>query len=300
MSNDFNERLEGMQEAWASGRDREPGAPAGTYKAQVQDLQLAVAQSSGNMMINREFLIIEGEQNGEVVYDRLMLETERGPYYVGRFIDQMGYEKPDAVTEIPGVLAAIVEEAPVVMLNVRKNDDFTNARVLEVLQGEEGEPAAKEAPDESPKEAVDSDVRLSEGQLVKYEDEGEMKVGKVVGFADGDVHIEDSEAAVWAFKPVEVFVIEEDDEPPVEETMTQLIAFAGAYDIEVSDQMDGSEIVAAVKEYEWDAAELTDDEVELLGGFDIPVKPKPKSKAAKAAPKKATKKKGVPAAKRKK
>lgn len=295
---EFKNKLKGMQDVWEDGKDSGPGdVPEGTYTMQLQGLEIREAQSSGKLYINREHLIIDGEHEGEVIYDIMSLETPRGPYFIAQFINKLGHEVPDNVSELPEVLESIVACAPIYNATVKKSGDFTNVRINDVLE------ESTEEPDEKPaakakakvqakakaKAKVEPEVKdegWEIGDSVSFEDADEGSIsGTIVAFDGEEVHVETAEGSVYAVDAEDLTAVEDAEavtEDETEDLLTDALALAQAYDVEdVSDDDTIDSITEKLSEYEWEADELTEDEVKTLEALGIAVK-----KAAKKAGKK--------------
>ena len=138
---EFEDRLKQMQETWdgiASGEGMPGQVPEGIYRMQLQSAELKVSESSDKLMIHRENYILDGEHAGQVVHDYLHLETERGPFFVGLWIEQMGFEIPENAGDIEATVEAIAQTAPIYTGQVKINNGFPNVRVKNVEELDTG------------------------------------------------------------------------------------------------------------------------------------------------------------------
>lgn len=292
MAKGFKGKLKKMKKLWDDGKDSPPGVPDGIYQMQLQACTLKESQN-GKLYIAREHLVLEGEFEGEVVRDMISLETDQGPYYVAKFIDQMGYEVPEDVTDIPEVLETIENDASVYKASAKRSGEFTNVRIQEII--EEGaapkedttpEPEKeKETEEEKPKqrrgrrkkEGVSSTYAV--GDEVFFTDDDNCKsVGKIVKPEDDDNIkenerlIEDANGDLWALKISELTPA--DGESSEDETQAKLLAFGQACDIEgLNDEMSVKEIVKLFSDFEWPEDQLLPEEMELLHSVNIKTKP---------------------------
>lgn len=151
---EFEDRLQQMQETWggiASGEGMPGQVPEGIYRMQLQSAELKLSESSDKLMIHRENYILDGEHAGQVVHDYLNLETERGPFFVGLWIEQMGFEIPENSKDIEATVEAIAQAAPIYTGQVKINNGFPNVRVKNVEEIDTGGvSAAPEEPDPGP------------------------------------------------------------------------------------------------------------------------------------------------------
>ena len=297
---DMKKRLAEMEDAWAVGKDKAIGVPKGIYKMQLQAAFIAES-ASGNLMIKREHLILEGEQEGEVVYDQLMLESDQGPRWVARWMGQMGFEAPDDASDIEETVKEIEEAAPIYMGKAVKNDDFTNVRIQEVLETESERPERPERQEKPESKSTtppddDGSEELAVGDTVSYEEEGEMVTGTIEAFDPDDedyAHVIGPDGKVWSYAKSDLTKVEPEEEEADEE-LTALLALAQATDIEVSDSDDKETVVKKLDEYTWDADQLTAGEVTLLEAVNIKIqkpKRKPVKKVTKAKSKKSVRRK---------
>ncbi len=285
---DMKKRLADMQDAWSTGKDKGIGVPEGIYKMQLQAAYLAES-SNENMMIKREHLVLEGEQEGEVVYDQIMLESDQGPRWVAKWMGQMGFEAPDDALEIEETVKAIEDAAPIYMGKVVKKDDFDNVRIQEVLETEADRPeGAAEHAATSTTDDGDAGEELAIGDTVSYDDGGEMVTGVIEAFDGDDAHVIGPDKKVWAYAKSDLTKVEP-EVAEADEELTALLALAQATDIEVSDSDDTATVIKKLDEYTWDADQLTADEVALLEASDIKVQ-KPKRKPVKKVKAKSKKK----------
>jgi len=136
---EYQKQLASMKKTWKSSKKvydtMFAGAkvPEGVYIAQVQKCALKESKSSGNLMIARQHLILEGEYKGTMLFDNMQLETEYGPVFARKWIETVGYETPEDIEELPELLEAIASEGPVCKVAVKHSGDFVNVNVSEML-----------------------------------------------------------------------------------------------------------------------------------------------------------------------
>lgn len=136
---EYQKQLASMRKTWKASKKvydtMFAGAkvPEGVYIAQVQKCALKESKSSGNLMIARQHLILEGEYKGTMLFDNMQLETEYGPVFARRWIETVGYEAPEDIEELPELLEAIAGEGPVCKVVVKHSGDFVNVNVSEML-----------------------------------------------------------------------------------------------------------------------------------------------------------------------
>jgi len=148
MASEFANRLAKMQEngSWQNAKKLAHGVPSSLYNMQLQGLELKESQN-GNLMIAREHVILDGEFQGEVVRDNMNLSNEIGQRFVAQFIEQMGYQVPDDLTQIEDVLTAILNDAPSYTGQVKHSEEgFTNVQIRKLLSAEETPERVVEVP----------------------------------------------------------------------------------------------------------------------------------------------------------
>lgn len=322
----FKDRLEKMGPAWETGKDKLPGVPDGIYTMKLQKCELAEAQSSGNLMVKREHVVVDGEFTGTVTKDNLMLEgTENGPYYVSKFIELMGYEAPNDPKEIEETLLAIQTDAPCYIAEVKVNGEYRNVRIKELVETGDSQavetPTPAAAPKPAPakkgaskalpvaKKAVSDGV--AEGTEVTFINEDVEMTGTIKRTAaeegSPDQYIVESGEDLFQLERSD-FTIADQNQDAVEaaaagEDASELKAFAGAHGLEgITDDSTYDEAKEIITSYEYKKEELTTEEVTLLEGLGATIKvpaakpkPTPKPLPAPAAKPVATVKKVVQA-----
>jgi pyruvate/2-oxoglutarate dehydrogenase complex dihydrolipoamide acyltransferase (E2) component len=140
--------------------------PAGEY---IGKITAKLKESkAGNLMVSRMFVPTEGELQGLPCWDNVIIEHDnldvslRGQRTCCRFLDICGYSfNVDQPGDLPAILEALTEEAPIVKFRVRVSEaadgsrSFTNCDVLSLVESGTGEAdaPAEEAPAEAEAEA---------------------------------------------------------------------------------------------------------------------------------------------------
>lgn len=300
MGNEFARRLASMQSAWGSRKEQPKKVPAGRYLMKLQAAVVAEAKSSGRLMIKREHLILEGQCQGEVVYDYMQLETERGPYFVSKWIDQMGFVSPDKPEDLPKVVEEIVKAGPVYQATLKENGEFRNITIDKLIEHtaseESAEPAeevAEETTDAVENEApFDTEQTLAVGTEISFQDNEGNTITGAISSLDGEnvvVTVDDTEYSVPA---TEVTVAESGDtatnstEKEEADDTIPLVELAQAHGVTVDDSLSLDDLVAELQGYTWKKDELTKEELALLQKHNIKTVAAPvKKTAAPAAPK---------------
>ncbi len=161
----LKETLTGMQGLWDKSEKAYDSmfggakVPAATYDARLTKCHLKTANATGNPYIGREFTILEGEQEGAKVYDRIMLHNETGPVFARRFIDQCGEPQPKKASDLEKLIDKIDGAELDFQIQVKHNGDFLNVSILktlsEVAESETEEGTEEETAEEETEEADD-------------------------------------------------------------------------------------------------------------------------------------------------
>ena len=285
----FKARLKQMQDRWAQGKDEMPGVPEGVYTMQLQSAEMKET-GAGKLAVKREHLVMDGEYEGEVVYDQLNLETDYGPYFASQWIEQMGYEPPEELTDLEDIVQQIAAAHPQYQAKVRRNDGFSNVNFVRLLDAGDVEEVEEEVEEASEEEEVDLAV-LSRSELKALIKDMEMEIVVTKKMSDDDIRAaieeamtveeEEEEEAEPEEEEEEAEPEEEEEDGDEDEARVGLIEFAQTMDIEVNEDAELNDIVETLKEYEFTADTLTEDEAALLESHGIEVvKPAPAKKAA--------------------
>ena len=309
----FANRLKKMNNQWDDTASGFEDIPEGIYSAQLVEAILKETKA-GALRVSVQYAVAEGEHAGESVFDGFMLEKdnefcEMGAQFMKGWLEAIGYEVPP-LDEIEDVLEQVTADSPLVLIEVKKKGDFTNVRVKELLGGSASETQINtkertvKAKTQSKKKAVD--CPFSEGDEVQFDDDGTALSGKILSIdADETCTILSDDDEEWEEIPFSLLTVkdaeveeekeeeeeiedqeaEEEEEEEEEEGISQedLLVFCGSQGLkEVKKNMKPEKIISILEGYEWNADELTEDEVALLEGVEVPVnKPKPKAKASK-------------------
>lgn len=139
----FAEKLRAMRETWRESSavyDSTFGGvkvDPGQYTARLQSAKIVESKTSGNLMIRREHVILDGQFKGSIVRDNMNLSNAMGMSFVRHWIDQMGYEPPDDPEGIEEVLDVICSDAPLCKIAVKQSGDFVNVSVIEVYPNDD-------------------------------------------------------------------------------------------------------------------------------------------------------------------
>jgi len=277
-ANEIKKRLQEMNEHWKDGKDKSVfKVQDGVYQMQLMKAEIKTSQK-GNLYIAREHLILEGEFEGEIVRDIMSLETDRGPTFVARWIQQCGVEVPDDLTDLDTTIETIAENHPIVEASVKTDGDFQNVNVRNVVEesaeaGEEEEEEENESDDDD-----EGDEEFNEGDTVNYKGEE-----AVISEIEGDKYWLDL-ASQDELINASINEIKKDDDgsdgsdggdggdSDSDEDKAELLALIQSHlEDEVDEDTTKEEILKIVNEYDWKEEELTKDEQELLKNNDVKV-----------------------------
>ena len=111
------------------------------------------------------------------------------------WLELIGYEVPP-LDEIEDILEQVTADAPLVLAEVKKNGDFINVRVKEVLSGADA--PVKEKKGKRKSKAKEIDCPFSKGDQVQFDDDDETIEGKIISIdADGTCTVLSSEDEEW-------------------------------------------------------------------------------------------------------
>ena len=300
----FKKKLAGLKDNYEKAREAkntpyEINIENGKYRAALTSLELRESQSSGKLMVMREWTILEGDYADTVFNDFIHIESEWGMVNLHRFIEQAGYEIPDDPASIEEVLNAILGDKPECIIAVRIKDEFVNVRVREMLSADtnsEEEPEAEEAeePEAEEPEAEDdglAEMTRSELKAILKEEAIEFTVYKKTTdeaiieaireargaeIVDEEPEAEEEEAEEEA--EAEEEEVEEEPAPKKAaakgtDKLKDLKNFCDANDV-AYDRKKATEksLIAAIKKGKYKAADMTPKEQKLLKAIGVVAK----------------------------
>ena len=300
----MSKKLKDMKKRWNEGKDKVPGVPPGEYIFRLQKAELGESQTSGNLMVRREHLVVAGEYAGEVVRDNQQLETDNGPFFVAKWVESMGYEPPEDIEDLPAILEEMTSDAPLCKGRVSHSGDFTNVRIEgsvdesdvdEELEEEYGEEEGEESDDEEEEsDDEEEEVEVNVGDIITWEYKGKEKSGTVVADIDekGSFMVKDhTNNRKTRVNPEDITDVQQGEEESEEseedqEKKQQLVEFCHAVDFDIDEDQTLADMVGELKGYEIDRSGLTEDEDALLVELGV-LEPAKKAPAKKAPAKKA-------------
>lgn len=250
----FREKLTQLQKQWERSTETAGKVPPGLYHARLQEASLAES-AAGRLQVHREFLILEGEHEGRVLHDYMQLETEQGPTFIRRWIEQMGYNAPSKADELEETIDAINQEAAELQIKVVHSGDFVNVRIQRVL-AVTPQPAKPTVSAKAPVAAAAPAPAPAQGGLFS---------GKTPPPVQAPVNSQ-AQAKPTGKVPVKVGKATQAKEEPEAPELVKLIAFAQGQGLEpaVTEASSYDEVVDVITNYSFEVSELLPDEVAML------------------------------------
>lgn len=131
--NDVAAALKGLSKAYKNAEARTGGSyepvPDGQYVAEVIAARLNHAKSSGRFQLSWDLRIISGDFENKHVFKHDGLQSDEGLTWMKGTIENLGYECPDNIEDLPDTLEAIC--------NMAKNDNtFAQITVKTTTSGD--------------------------------------------------------------------------------------------------------------------------------------------------------------------
>ena len=295
----FEKELKSMDGAWSSAPES-GDLPVGQYTMQLGSVEIRKTQAD-KMRAFIHYVVTEGTHQGVGQNDGFTLDTEnpdKGMSMFKQWMKNFVDEIPETMLEVKEILAELSNTNPLLVADVVKSKDgqYTNVRVVEVLG------SADDADGVVEEEEEEEEEELSVGDEVEFTnpEDGEEYTGTIMKVMKNDMYKVETEDDVVTVsgdilrgeaEEEEEEAEEEEEEAEEEVTEEQLFELASAHDLEVDDEMNGAQLVAAIKKHKWYRSELTDEEIEIVELCDAKILDKGDDKkagknVAKVAPKK--------------
>ena len=315
-NSEFAKEMAEMNGAWTDAPDNSD-LPEGVYSMIIQSAEVKRTKTSGKLRATFQFVVAEGEHEGASQYDGFMLDGDSpvGMSMLKQLISKLGYEVPEDFSDVNDVLNDITNANPLVSGEVKRKGDFTNVRVLELLEaadgsdegatddddddavedtdgaeddeaGEEAEEGEEEGEEESEDDEVE-EVELAVGVAVSLEVEGDTYQGAVKKIRkNGNVDVETDEEVFEDVEPDLLTIVTEEGEEEGEDTeQATAVELAAAHGIDgIEDDTPKAKALNILRKQKWNKDELTDEEIEFLTdvvGIEFPAKKKPTAAPAK-------------------
>lgn len=183
MGVDFKARLAKMGKAYKTAEAAkglgETNLEAGKYRANITGAELK--EVNGKLNIEWEYTVAEGDFENEVATNLDGIEREEAMPYLKKKLNMLGYDADtvDLAADLPTILAEIVDASPLVVIQVKKNDDFVNIYLNKVEDSEasEEEGDAEEVEETEAEEEVEEveEASIEVGSTVLYTPKGQKK-----------------------------------------------------------------------------------------------------------------------------
>jgi len=142
MSIDIKSKLAGMKKTWLNNRtEAEKGfngntVPAGIYLFKIAESNVG-STSSGKLSWFIKSVVLEGDCKDQTVLTMLNLEHDVGQQIICQFINAMGYEVPEDISEVP-TIADEFQKAGICFRGklTYNKDGYAGMRVIEVIDNE--------------------------------------------------------------------------------------------------------------------------------------------------------------------
>lgn len=220
-------KLNKLNKSWKDASKREPSQfedlEPGVYLMSMTGATCDTFGVNQKLCIKWDYTVQEGESVGSIQSDFDQLETEDNLFWVQSKLNQLGYDLPDEIKELPEVLEDIEKSKPILRCKVVEKGGYTHVYINKVVEGEggltraelldEAPPAStKGKPDAKAEEAASGEIEV--GSEVTHTD-GSTGVVKVVK-EDGSYEVE-FEGEVYGCEASEVTLIVIEEETPAEE-----------------------------------------------------------------------------------
>lgn len=116
--------------------------PDGRYTARLMSAKIGES-ANGRAQVLFGWVIEDGEFEKKSKTDFQGIESEENLFYLGKTLERLGYEAPDDIMELPGILKDIERTKPlgVIRLRTKPGSDFQNVYIQKVYHTDEGEEA---------------------------------------------------------------------------------------------------------------------------------------------------------------
>jgi len=264
----------------------------GKYIARVVKADIGESQTSGRTQVVWAFRFEDGKYEGDEKLDFAGMDSEDNIYYLGRRLEDFGYEMPDTAEELQETLDAIVAEKPLCKIRLKTKGEFQNVYIDRVYDKDDEPETEDEEEDEAPAKKVKSGKKAKaepepeEDEAEEDEEESDEAAEEVEEESDDEAESEDADEE----SDEEAEEEEETEEEADEEEEVDL-----AVDMAVVVTYKGAEVkgkVIEILESEGKARIRKDDDNKVIRvAFDdiavapeAPEEPKKSKKAVKAEP----------------
>src|SRR3990167_7809564 len=106
----------------------------GRYAVAIVSASIGESKASGRDQITWEYLFLDGEYKGKSFRSFDGLERAEGLPYLMKRIEALGYDVPESVDDLEGLLETITKEKPKVKIIVKTKGEFRNVYVIKPIE----------------------------------------------------------------------------------------------------------------------------------------------------------------------
>lgn len=142
----FEKRLKKAQKSWEEGVKEKKNLGGsnvddGTYKTGLSAASL-MESNKQELLVLLKFKIKEGDFKGEEVPRFYNLEGKNAAKSLAFLqfdLEKMGADVPEDLSDIPEILEKLLKEKPSLLISLRTNGEYQNAKVVRLINDEDGE-----------------------------------------------------------------------------------------------------------------------------------------------------------------
>lgn len=175
MATDWQKAIKKSKDKWSKAKEKvDENRGKGGFGEYDDGKYLArMVKAAGDVndkgpFIRFDFQFADGEYEGGTKPMFQNLETEENLYYLGRLIETFGYEMPDDLADLQGVLDALNKEKPLCKIRLKTKGDWQNVYVDKVIEADDEDEELEESDEE---ESDDEEEEESDEEESDEEDE---------------------------------------------------------------------------------------------------------------------------------
>lgn len=199
---DLKKLLAGAGKSWKTAKkrvtDTEKGGfeefPDGLYDAQLIGAEIGESKGAkARLQVDFSWRFMDGDLEKKVKHDYQGMNTEDGLFYLGRRIEELGYEAPDDLGDLPEVLKAIVKEKIAARIVLKTKGEFQNVYIRKLLGDDADEDVEETEEDETDTETEAEESDDEETEEEDGEEEAEEETEEEDGEAEEEEETEEEE-----------------------------------------------------------------------------------------------------------
>ncbi len=137
MAVDFKALLAKSKDKWNASKQQAKTlfekVPEGEYVFKSGGFTIVPSNSSGNLMIKRKHIVMDGDHKGASVYDNMMIETDLGMAFIRRWLEIVGVTPPDNPEELVDICAELTKNGYIAKGSVKHSGEYVNVRIEELI-----------------------------------------------------------------------------------------------------------------------------------------------------------------------